>query len=158
MSADHTVASNVWAPPVTFYFKVEFHGGEDIPDTSFSEVSGLSTELETEVLREGGENNFVHNLPVRLKQGRLELKRALEPLDNKLESWVQKNLESGFASGFCPLNISITLLDSSGGPMAQWLCNNAYPVRWEVSTFDARKNELAIETLALNYNMLSRGM
>lgn len=148
---------NVWAPPVAFYFKVEFHGGDTIPDTSFSEVSGISTELETEPLKEGGENSFVHNLPLRLKQGRLVLKRALEPLENKLENWIRSNLEAGFAKGFQPLNISILLMDSMGNPLVQWMCDNVFPVKWEISALDARKNELVIETLELNYNTITRG-
>lgn len=149
---------NEWAPPVAFYFKVEFFGGDPIPDTSFSEVSGITTELETEPLKEGGENSFVHQLPLRLKQGRLVLKRALEPLENELEKWVRNNLEAGFAKGFQPLNISIILINSKGEPLAQWMCDNVYPVKWEISTLDALKNELVIETLELNYNTITRGI
>lgn len=158
MPENSTSSKDTWAPPVAFYFRVEFHGGNNIPDTSFAEVAGLSVELETEALREGGENNFVHNLPLRLKQGRLVLKRALEPLDNKLENWVMRNLEGGFSQGFSPLNISILLMDGSGSPLAQWMCDNAYPVKWEISSLDARKNELVIETLELSYNTLTRGI
>lgn len=157
MAKDIDSEKNVWTPPVAFYFKVEFHGKDSIPNTSFSEVSGISTELETEPLKEGGENNFVHNLPLRLKQGRLTLKRALEPMENRLEKWIRDNLEGGFSGGFNPLNLSILLMNSAGEPLAQWMCNNVFPLKWEISSLDARKNELVIETLELSYNTITRG-
>ncbi|MDH6313652.1 phage tail-like protein [Parabacteroides sp. PFB2-10] len=145
-----------WTPPVAFYFKVTFHGDPAIPDTNFKEVSGLTVDMDVETVKEGGENNFTHQLPLRLKHNRLVLKRALENMDNALEKWVKDNLENGFSIGFTPRNITITLLDNKGEPFSQWLCNNAYPAKWDLNTLDAEKNALAIETLELNYNLLSR--
>jgi len=50
----------VYYPPVGFHFKVEVLG---LPpndfDVRFTEVSGLSVELATEEVAEGGENRFV---------------------------------------------------------------------------------------------------
>ncbi len=146
-----------WLPPVAFYFNVEFHGESTVPDTAFREVSGLSVELDTEQVREGGENNFVYQLPTSFKHGRLVLKRTLEPLDNALEQWIRDNLENGFAKGWKPMHISVSLLDQDSKLKAQWLCSNAYPVKWEVSTLNAQQNELLIESLELNYNTLVRG-
>ena len=40
-------------PPVAFYFNVTFEG---LIETSFQEVSGLQLEMETETIKEGGEN------------------------------------------------------------------------------------------------------
>ncbi len=146
-----------WLPPVAFYFNVEFHGEPAVPDTAFREVTGLSVEVDTEQVREGGENNFVHQLPTGLKHGRLVLKRTLETLDNALEKWIRDNLESGFAKGFQPRHISVSLLDQEGKLKAQWLCSHAYPVKWEVSALNAQQSELLIESLELNYNTLVRG-
>lgn len=148
---------SIWSPPVAFYFRVEFHSDPKIPDTAFTEVSGLSVELETESLKEGGQNDFTYQLPVRGKQGKLILKRALTEMDNTLVKWVRGNLESGFSKGFTPLNITVSLMDDTGSPAAQWLCDSTYPVKWEISSLNAQKNELVIESLELNYNILSRG-
>ncbi|MDL2256504.1 phage tail protein [Parabacteroides sp. OttesenSCG-928-G06] len=145
-----------WNPAVSFYFRVTFQGKPEIPDMNFQEVSGLTIDMDVETVKEGGENNFTHQLPLRLKHNRLVLKRALEKMGNELEQWVRDNLESGFAKGFTPRNITITLLDSKGEPFSQWLCSNAYPAKWELSALNAEKNALAIETLELNYNLLNR--
>lgn len=156
MSADSSANDVAWAPAVAFYFRVTFHGEPSISDTNFKEVSGLTVDMDVETVKEGGENNFTHQLPLRLKHNRLVLKRALAKMDNDLEKWVKDNLENGFSIGFTPRNITITLLDSDGKPFSQWLCSNAYPAKWDLSVLDAEKNALVIETLELNYNLLSR--
>jgi phage tail-like protein len=61
-------------PPAAFYFTVTFGNGVQVPDASFSEVSGISLEMETEAVVEGGENRFVHQLPKGIKHPNLELK------------------------------------------------------------------------------------
>ena len=48
-------------PPAGFHFKIEFvgvSGADSDTEQRFQEVSGLSVEIETEELREGGENRF----------------------------------------------------------------------------------------------------
>ena len=63
--------------PVGFHFKVEFTGIETTQnDHQFQSVSGLSIDLETEEIAEGGENRFKHKIPVRTKFPNLVLKGA----------------------------------------------------------------------------------
>lgn len=145
-----------WTPPVAFYFRVVIQGSPKIPDTDFLEVSGLKVEMVVEDLREGGENGFVHHLPKEVKHGNLILKRALEPLDNALETWVKETLEGGFMKKIKPRNLVIYLMDEKGKALRCWWCSNAYPVKWEVGSFNAQKNELAVETLELCYSLLER--
>ena len=148
---------NEWSLPVAFYFRVKFLE-DSIPDTDFSEVSGILSELELEPLKEGGVNNFAYQLPTRVKHNNLILKRALQPLSNGLETWVKKNIDEGISNGFTPLDIAVSLMDHSGNIIHQWLCGNAYPVKWEISPLGGNKNEIVIETLELNYNILSRSL
>ena len=65
-------------PPVGFHSHVEVR---DLPanddDVRFSEVSGLSVEVGTEDVPEGGENRFVQKYPTRTKYPDLVLKRGL---------------------------------------------------------------------------------
>ena len=49
-------------PPLGFHFKVEFANLSG--EYQFQSVTGLSVELETEQIAEGGENRFKHKLPV----------------------------------------------------------------------------------------------
>ncbi len=149
-------AEKTWVPPVSFYFRVVIQGSPKIPDTDFLEVSGLKMEMQVEELKEGGQNDFVHSIPKMVKHGNLVLKRALEPLDNSLETWIKDTLEGGFAKKIKPRNIVVYLMDAEGKALRCWWCSNAYPVKWEVNTFNAKANELAVETLELCYNLLER--
>ena len=65
-------------PPVGFHFKVEVLGlPPNDNDVRFTEVGGLSVELGTEEVAEGGENRFVQKYPTRAKYPELVLKRGL---------------------------------------------------------------------------------
>ena len=77
-------------PPVGFHFKVEFQDIENrTNDHQFQSVSGLSVDLETEEIAEGGENRFKHKIPVRTKYPNLVLKRGLL-IDSGLIEWCKK--------------------------------------------------------------------
>ena len=143
-------------PPVAFYFSVSFPGSADINDTSFKEVSGISTEMDLESVEEGGENRFTHQLPKRLKHGNLVVKRGVAKTSSKLVQWVKQTLESDFSVLFDTKLIQINLLNSSGEHLHTWLFDNAFPVKWEVQGFDSEKNEIAIETIEFAYNSLKR--
>ena len=70
--------------PVVFHFKVEFDALEtsgsssDDEDIRFQEVGGLTAEVSTEELREGGLNEYAHRIPTGAKYGNLVL-RELPP-------------------------------------------------------------------------------
>ena len=145
-----------WEPPVSFYFKVVFQGAPKIEDTAFMEVSGLRREMEIVEIQEGGENDYYHQVPRRLKHSNLVLKRALEELSNPLETWIKETLEGGFARRIKPRNLVVMLLDADGKALRCWWCSHAYPVKWEVSDFNSQENKLAIETLELCYSSLER--
>lgn len=56
---------------------------------TFQEVSGLSIEIEVEEFAEGGENTFLHQVPVRSKFPNLVLKRGMSQ-DDYLYNWIQE--------------------------------------------------------------------
>jgi phage tail-like protein len=134
--------------PVGFHFKVSFlqEVSNDI-DTRFQSVSGLNVTLETENFAEGGENRFVHSLPVRTKFDNLVLKRGII-LDHDLVKWVKDAVEN---FEFRPLNMQVVLLNDDNEPLNVWDIVNAYPVKWSVSDFNAEESKLVIETLELKY-------
>jgi len=136
-------------PPVGFHFKVTFEGlSTIISDNSFQSVSGLSMDLETEEIAEGGENRFKYKIPVRSKFPNLVLKRGLL-VNSEVIKWCKKALENFEIS---PLNITVTLLDSLHLPLQTWNIVRAYPVKWSVGDFNAEESKLVIETLELTYN------
>ena len=143
-------------PPVSFYFQVVFTDNGDSVDTSFSEVSGLSLEIGTEDVEEGGENRFVHKLPKAAKHGNLILKRGIAEMSSPLVTWCQSVLEGDMSSPVTSMVVMVYLMDEERFPIRAWMCDNAYPVKWEVDGFNSTKNEVAIETIELAYYSLSR--
>jgi phage tail-like protein len=144
-----------YAPPA-FYFGVSFGNGSTIPDTAFSEVSGIGTDIETESVVEGGENRFVHQLPKGVKHGFLELKRGITLLSSPLAQWCKKTLEGEFASMIELQIVIVKLLGADGAVLRTWQFNDAYPVKWSVDPFSSTKNEVAIEKISLAYSYCQR--
>jgi len=134
-------------PITSFHFLVNFIDFKFVPDIKFQAVSGLEVNMETEPYREGGENRFVHNLPVRSNFSNLTLKRGLF-VHSQLINWCMDaftNME------IKPVNIIISLLNEQHLPLMTWNIVNAYPVKWSVSEMNAERSELAIESIELNY-------
>ena len=146
-------------PPTGFYFRVEILGvTDDDTEQRFQEVSGLSVEVETEELREGGENRFVYKLPKRAKYPNLVLKRGLLKSTGLLK-WLQDALRTYFTVviyDFKPADMVITLLDESGGQVAIWKVVQAYPVKWSTADLRATENAILVETIELAYQYFER--
>lgn len=145
----------VFYPPVSFYFKISVHGFDT--ESDFQEITGLSMNVDTVALNEGGQNLYVHNLPTRAKSERLVLKRGLK-VSSSLINWCKKAIEE---FSFSPKNIDIFLLDpgapdSSNNILASWHLTNAFPVKWSLSSLNAMNNELAIETIELQYHRFTK--
>lgn len=144
-------------PPPAFYFKVNFSGFGSYSDTSFQEVSGISREMETEDVVEGGENRFVHRLPKAMKYQKLVLKRGIATVRSELVKWCRSVLEGGFSQPIKPMPfVQVSLMNAEGRAIRVWTFTNVYPVKWEVGGFSSTKNEVAIESIELSYNDFSR--
>ena len=133
-------------PPVGFHFEVKFTGMEG--ENKFQSVSGLSVDLETEEISEGGENRFKHKLPVRSKYPNLVLKRGIV-VNSEIIKWIRDALEDFI---FSPTDIIISLLDENHEPLVSWNVIHAYPVKWSVVDFNAEESKIVIETIELAYN------
>ncbi|HCY41481.1 MAG TPA: glycerol acyltransferase [Prolixibacteraceae bacterium] len=133
-------------PPLGFHFLVEFANQKD--EYQFQSVSGLSYNLGTEDITEGGENRFVHKLPLRPKYPNLVLKRGLL-IDSELIDWCRSSVED---FSYSPTDIIIKLLNEEHEPLITWNVIHAYPVKWAVADFNAEESKIVIETLELTYN------
>lgn len=142
-------------PPVAFHFQVVFMTAGVVPnmlDVRFQKVSGLSSEVTTETVDEGGQNLFTHKLPNKISYGNLTLERGMvigSPLG--LEFNVAMS-----AFKFYPCNVIVMLLNEESLPIAGWLFFKAYPVKWSVSDLDATSNQIVIETMELAYTRFQR--
>ena len=135
-------------PPASFFFRVEFPA-KISAEISFQSVTGLSVDMQTEPLKEGGENRFEHTLPVRTKYNPLVLKRGLLK-SSKVIKWC---VDAILNFDIHPVNLQVKLLSvTDSEPLIVWKVINAWPKKWSVSEFNAEQNSLAIESIELSYS------
>lgn len=134
------------------YLDFRFHVQIDaIVVAGFSEVSGLEIEVETEEYEEGGRNGFTYELPGRASHSHLELSKGLTR-SRALVDWMQ-----AVAAGVVERkNVSVFLLDTEGLPKWGWQCRAAYPVRYAAPDLQADGGDVAVESLELAHQGLTR--
>ncbi len=136
-------------PYVNFNFLVEIGG---LIVGGFSDVSGLQTETETEEYREGGVNDYVHKLPKITKHSNLTLKRGITDAD-ALWKW-----HADVAAGKIERkNGSVILLDTAGNEKWRWNFTQAYPVKWSGPELKADSSMVAVESIEIAHNGLTKG-
>jgi len=121
---------------------------------SFTECSGLSVEIETESLIEGGENQFVHHLPSRMKWPNLTLKRGITNSD-ELFKWFRECSGDGFAGQGNRLTRragAVTLRDAAGNTVRAWGFAGAFPVKWTGPSLAAKSSDVATEELVIAHH------
>jgi phage tail-like protein len=139
-------------PPVGFHFRVEVLGlPPNAFDVRFTEVSGLSVEMDSEEVPEGGQNRFVQKYPLRSKYPELILKRGLLS-NSEVWQWVSRCIDDYIIE---PKSVDISLLNESHEPLMTWHVVGAYPTRWAVSDLNASNNAVAVESLQLFYQYFS---
>lgn len=138
-------------PPVGFHFSVEFSIDNRSFETSFQQASGLTVELQSETLNEGGENRFVHQFPVRSSYSNVTLKRGLF-VQSEIRSWCERAIVD---LDIEPATVWIKLLNPEHEPLQSYVLRNAWPKRWSVSDFDAETSSVVIETLELAYQFFT---
>jgi phage tail-like protein len=140
-------------PIIGMRFAVLFLAGGAIPnplDIRFQKVSGLSVEVETESLREGGQNTYTQKLPTGIRQGNLILERGMvvgSPLN------IEFNASLSLFK-FITSNVLVTLLSEDKAPLAAWLFMKAWPVKWSTSDLSATEPTLVIDTMELAYTRM----
>jgi len=140
------------APPVGFHFEVKVSDtGFGRVDARFQEVSGISVEIRTEDVTEGGENGFTYRLPQSVQYSPLVLKRGMALQGSSLDVWCRDTINSNFI-GIQRKDIVVNLLAlDTHQPLMSWSFKKAYPTKFEVSAFNAMNNEIVITTLQFTY-------
>jgi len=137
-------------PLVGFHFLVAFEMFPQLPnDFRFQEVSGLSVDVQMETFREGGQNRFEHQLPVRTNYTDITLKRGMFETPSGVMAWCINAVQNFI---FQPTNLLVSLMNDIHVPVQSWYVVNAIPKRVEFSSLNAEQNQVAIETLVLSYN------
>jgi phage tail-like protein len=132
-----------------FNFLVELDG---IIQASFTECSGIGATTEVIEMREGGDNTTVRKLPGKTTYKNITLKWGLTN-SNELWTWYQQVVEGN------PIrkNGSIVVYDLANHvEVVRWNFIRAWPTDWEGPTFNAKGTDIAIETLVLAHEGITR--
>lgn len=130
----------------TFSVELEIEG---LVEAIFTEVSGLEGEIEEFTYKEGGVNDMVHHLPVRVKYPHLVLKRGMTE-SGGLWKWYTKTLSGEITRK----NISIFLHGPNGESVHQWNFQSAFPVKWTGPSLNADTSSVAVESLEIAHEGL----
>ena len=135
-------------PHGKFNYKVEIDGLEA---GGFSEVTGFDASIDVIEYREGDMTQTPLKIPGLKKYGNITLKQGL--VDSMvLYEWMTEGLEGDVERK--PL--TITLLDIAGSPAASWQIINAWPVKYTAPDFNATSSEVAIESLEIAHEGMTR--
>ena len=129
-------------PVSVFHYQVEW-GGSRI---GFTEVSGLTVELQSIDYREGSSPEYqVTKMPGIPQYSNITLKRGVSKADNEFFQWLNtvtlNNIERR--------DIIISLLNEDHEPVMVWKVKEAWPCKVDGPSLNSTSNEVAIETVEL---------
>lgn len=142
--------SNPHDPYSGYNFWVEWDG---IVHAGFQECSGLTATRNVSDYREGTDKSLgKRKLPGLNDYGNITLKRGVT--DNQ-EMWEwHKTLQNGET---LRRNLSIILADHKGEEKIRWNLENCWPTSWNAPDFNSTSDEVAIETLELVHEGITKG-
>ncbi|HEY3124363.1 MAG TPA: phage tail protein [Thermoanaerobaculia bacterium] len=124
-------------------FRVELEG---IAVGAFSECSGLVSEVEVIEYRSGSDRGSPRKLPGVHKYANIVLKRGYTS-DRQLWDW-HKTVLDGQVQRKAG---SIVLLNDAGQEVLRWNFREGWPTKYEGPSFNAKANDVAIETLEITH-------
>lgn len=134
----------------SFQFLVEI---DNVSQARFQEVGGLDATIDVVEYREGGQVLGTLKFPGQTKHSNLSLKRGYTD-DKQLYTWFE-DVMTGRTEKI-RRNISVIQIDMSGKEVFRWNLFNAFPVKYTAPAFNAKGNDLSIETLEVAYERIER--
>ena len=135
-------------PIPAFHYQVEW-GGEKM---SFSEVSGLTIEIQMIEYRDGDSKQYeAIKMPGIPKYGNLTMKKGIVAADNKFFDWLNTTALNTVERK----DIIISLLNEAHEPVMTWKALNAFPVKVEGPGLKSTGNEVAIESIEVAHEKLT---
>lgn len=120
----------------------------------FKSVSGIKYETEVVPVVSGGVNTTTYNLVGATKWSNIVLKQGFTKGSALLqwrEQWLYTDSKNRIQTG------TITQLDTALNPVCSWTFYRGWPVKWEITDYDASKSELQIESLEIAHDGLKFG-
>lgn len=131
-----------------FRFRVEIDG---IQQAGFSDVSGFDSTIQVVEYREGTDPVVTRKLVGSITTGSLILKWGItDSLD--LYNW-HKEAATGNVQR---KNVSIIIIDEGGNDKARWDFANAWPSKYLAPELNAKGNDIAVESVTLEYENMVR--
>jgi len=135
------------------FFRVEI---DSIDSASFRKCAGLKSESEVFELQEGGDNETVRKLIGPTKASNIVLTKGYVS-DPALFKWRDEIASSGTRK-IARRNGSVGALAPDGKTeVGRWNFQKAWPVRWEMTEFDASTGQAMCEMLELAVEKLTKG-
>lgn len=135
-------------PVSVFHFQVEW-GGTRI---GFTEVSGLTIELQTIDYREGSSLEYhVSKMPGIPQYSNITLKRGVFRADNEFFQWLNTVKKNNIERR----DLTISLLNEEHEPVMVWKVKDAFPCKVEGPTLNSTGNEVAVETIEICHEGLA---
>jgi phage tail-like protein len=133
-------------PYMSFNFIVEVDG---VIVGGFAECGGLVTETDIVEYRNGDEDITVRKLPGKAKYTNITLKRGYTD-SRELWEWRRQVItgQTQRKSG------TIQLLNEARQQALKWNFREGWPSKWEGPAFNAKNNEVAIESLEIAHEGL----
>ncbi len=136
-------------PYRNFRFRLEIDG---LDAGSFSEVSGFDATMDVVEYRAGDDPAITPTkLPGLIKYGNITLKWGSSET-MVLYDWLIDITEGTIEKK----TVTLTALDEEGSPAASWRCINAWPVKYTAPDFNGTSSEIAVETIELAHEGLTR--
>ncbi len=124
---------------------------DGITQAGFSQVSGFGSRVELIEYREGGDPTTVRKLPGKVTYPDITLRWGMTDSD-ELYRWHR----SAVTGRIERKNGSIVLLGDDGQEKARWNFFQAWPTTWDGPDFDAKSNDVAINTLTITCERLEQ--
>lgn len=131
-------------PLPAFHYRVDIVG---MDPAAFSEVSGLSMGCEVITYKDGLScTQGDKRMPGLASDIKLTLKKGIVKADSKLYNWIGSTRLTTIEKR----DLTISLMDEKGEiPVVTWKVTNAFPVKLDAPAFNAKTNDVAIESLDL---------
>ena len=132
--------------PAAFFLEID---GEIV--AALSQVSGISAETEVIESKQGASKDKAVKLAGETNYSNVVLRRHLTA-DMTFSDWFDKTAD-GTAE---KKDASILISDIEGETIARYNFSNAWPCKYDLSSYDAASNEPIIETLELCHERMNR--
>jgi phage tail-like protein len=141
-------------PLPAYNYRVEI--GSDA--VAFSEVSGLTIAYETTLYKEsptasGAPGPRAMQMPAQQTPPTITLKKGVVrgASIKYLYAWMRTTQINQIEKK----DITVRLCDEKGAPVISWKVSNAFPTKLTAPTFDAKSNDVAIESMELKADFIT---